>query len=51
MTEFEALHRRRRYLLEQIGDVESEIARIDARLAFLRSQSPKETFYWSELEP
>jgi len=51
MTEFEALRRRRRYLLEQIGDAEHEIGRIDARLAFLRSQSPKETFYCSESRP
>jgi hypothetical protein len=36
MTEFEALHRRRRYLLEQIGNAADEINAIDARLAFLR---------------
>jgi hypothetical protein len=39
MTEFEALHRRRRYLLEQIGKAADEINAIDDRLALLRSSS------------
>jgi hypothetical protein len=37
MTETEALHRRRRYLLEQIGKAADEINRIDERLAYLIS--------------
>ncbi len=39
MTEFEALHKRRRYLLEQIGNAADEIKAIDARLSFLHSSS------------
>ena len=37
MTESEALYRRRRYLLEQIGIAADEINRIDERLAYLIS--------------
>ena len=37
MTESEALYRRRRYLLEQIGKAADEINRIDERLAHLIS--------------
>ena len=37
MTEVEALYRRRRYLLEQIGIASDEINRIDERLAYLIS--------------
>ena len=37
MTEEEALHRRRQYLLEQIGKAADEINRIDERLAYLIS--------------
>ena len=35
MTEAEALHRRRQYLLEQISIAADEINRIDERLAYL----------------
>jgi hypothetical protein len=35
MTEVEALSRRRRYLLEQIGSAADEITRIDERLTHL----------------
>ena len=35
MTEVEALYRRRRHLLEQIGMSADEINRIDERLAYL----------------
>jgi hypothetical protein len=37
MNEVEALHRRRQYLLEQIGKAADEINRIDGRLAYLIS--------------
>jgi hypothetical protein len=37
MTEVEALYRRRRHLLEQIGMSADEINRIDERLAYLIS--------------
>ena len=37
MTEEEALHRRRQYLLEQISIAADEINRIDERLAYLIS--------------
>jgi hypothetical protein len=37
MTEIEALYRRRRHLLEQIGKASDEINRIDERLAYLIS--------------
>jgi hypothetical protein len=37
MTEVEALYRRRRHLLEQIGMAADEINRIDERLVYLIS--------------
>jgi hypothetical protein len=51
MTEFEALHRRRHYLLEQIGEAADEINAIDARLAFLRSSAVEGIFSGSVSQP
>jgi hypothetical protein len=49
MTEFQALHRRRRYLLEQIGKAADEINAIDDRLALLRSSSLGRDPRWFDL--
>jgi hypothetical protein len=51
MTEFEALHRRRRYLLEQIGNAADEINAIDARIAVLRASSLGVIFSGSVSQP
>lgn len=51
MTEFEVLYRRRRYLLEQIGNAADEIDAIDVRLAFLRASSHGAIFSGSVSQP
>lgn len=51
MNEYEALYKRRLYLLERIGMAADEINRIDERLASLQSSPGRDTAFGAITQP